>query len=291
MCIRDRIIRDTSNLEREWEVARAEAGAAFGNPTMYMEKFCEAPRHIEVQVVGDGNGGAAHLGERECSIQRRHQKVVEEAPSFALSEKQRKPLLQAARKATASINYRGAGTLEFLMDSGGNFYFMEMNTRLQVEHPVTEMVTGVDLVREQVRIAAGEKLSFEERRPRGHSIELRVNAEDPETFAPWPGKITGLNLPGGFGVRFDTHIYEGYEVPPHYDSLLAKLIVHDETRVAAIARANRCLDETVIEGIRTNIPFLRRIINHPDFRDGNFDTEFVAKMLAGEKSLAAESKE
>jgi acetyl-CoA carboxylase biotin carboxylase subunit len=188
--------------------------------------------------------------------------------------------LTTAVKAIESIGYHNVGTLEFLLDQDGRFYFMEMNTRLQVEHPVTEMVTGVDIVREQIAIAAGEKLSFQNRRPRGHAIEMRVNAEDPESFAPWPGKISGLNIPGGFGVRVDTHIYEGYVVPPHYDSLLAKLIVHDADRESALRRARRCLEEFVVEGVRTNIPFHRRLVQHPEFRAGAFDTGFVARMMA-----------
>jgi len=197
-----------------------------------------------------------------------------------LAEATRQKLTEVSVKAAAAIGYQSLGTIEYLLDARGGFYFMEMNTRLQVEHPVTEMVTGIDLVREQVRIAAGAKLSFSGRKPRGHSIEIRVNAEDPVTFAPWPGKITALNLPGGLGVRVDTHIYEGYVVPPHYDSLLAKLIIHDNTRDAAIRRARRCLDEFVIEGIRTNLPLHRRIINHPDFVTGRVDTGFLARMLS-----------
>ena len=280
-----KIVYEGKQLAGAWNTGRAEALAAFGNPDMYMERYCERPRHIEVQVIGDSHGHAAHLGERECSIQRRHQKIIEEAPSAALDEATRAKLLAAAVKATKAIGYRSLGTLEFLLDQDGRFYFMEMNTRLQVEHPVTEMVTGLDLVREQMLIAAGEQLSFEEtRRPRGHSIELRINAEHPETFAPCPGPITGLNLPGGLGVRVDTHIYEGYVVPPHYDSLLAKLIVHDDNRQAAISRARRCLDEFVVEGVHTNIAFHRRIVNNPEFRAGDFDTGFVARLLGQAKA-------
>ena len=279
-----KIVTEKGQLVSSWNTGRAEALSAFGNPDMYMERYCERPRHIEVQVIGDSHGAAAHLGERECSIQRRHQKIIEEAPSAALSDATREKLLATAVKAIKTIGYRSLGTLEFLYDQDGSFYFMEMNTRLQVEHPVTEMVTGLDLVREQVLIAAGEKLSFQEtRRPRGHSIELRINAEHPETFAPSPGRITGLNVPGGLGVRVDTHIYEGYVVPPHYDSLLAKLIVHDDSRAAAIARARRCLDEFVVEGVHTNIPFHRRIVNHADFRSGAFDTGFVGRLLGTAK--------
>jgi acetyl-CoA carboxylase biotin carboxylase subunit len=257
---------------------------------MFMERYCQKPRHIEIQVVGDKHGHYTHLGERECSIQRRHQKVIEEAPSLALPDTTRQKMQKAAVKAIEAIGYYNVGTLEFLLDTDGSFYFMEMNTRLQVEHPVTELVHGVDLVREQIRIAAGEPLSesvmHSDRKPRGHAIELRVNAEDPNTFAPWPGKITALHMPGGLGVRVDTHVYAGYVVPPNYDSLLAKVIVHDVDRAAAIRRARRCLEEMVIEGPRTNIPFLRRIVNHPDFIRGDFDTGFVARMLAERASAA-----
>jgi len=278
-----KIVYDSTKLIESWAMGRTEAQAAFGNPEMYMERYCQRPRHIEIQVVADKHGHYAHLGERECSIQRRHQKVIEEAPSVALPEETRQKLQAAAVRAIEAIGYTNVGTLEFLLDSDGSFYFMEMNTRLQVEHPVTELVTGLDLVREQIRIAAGEPLSFdhnEQRRPRGHAIELRVNAEDPTTFAPWPGKITALHMPGGLGVRVDTHVYAGYVVPANYDSLLAKVIVHDVDRPAALRRARRCLDEMVIEGIRTNIPFLRRIVNNPDFIRGDFDTGFVGRLLA-----------
>lgn len=274
-----KIVEEESHLVSSWETGRAEAQAAFGNPEMYMERYCRKPRHIEVQVVGDSHGGAMHLGERECSVQRRHQKILEEAPGTGLSDKLRNRFHKAATDATKRIGYEGVGTVEFLLDEDESFYFMEMNTRLQVEHPVTEMVNGVDLVREQIKIASGEPLSFTTRKPRGHSIELRINAEDSENFAPSPGRITGLNIPGGLGVRVDTHIYEGYVVPPHYDSLLAKLIVHDTDRRAAINRALRCLDEFVVEGIRTNIAFHKRILNHPEYRAGKVDTGFVARLL------------
>ncbi|HEY6174152.1 MAG TPA: acetyl-CoA carboxylase biotin carboxylase subunit [Kofleriaceae bacterium] len=276
-----KIVWDRDKLVESWAMGRTEAQAAFGNPEMYMERYCQRPRHIEIQVVADKHGHYTTLGERECSIQRRHQKVLEEAPSAALPEATRAKLIAASVKAIEAIGYTNVGTMEYLLDSDGQFYFMEMNTRLQVEHPVTEMVTGIDLVREQIRIAAGEPLSFtDERRARGHAIELRINAEDPNTFAPSPGKITALHMPGGLGVRVDTHVYAGYMVPPNYDSLLAKVIVYDVDRMAALRRARRCLDEMVIEGIRTNIPFLRRIINHPEFIRGDFDTGFVARMLA-----------
>ncbi len=284
-----KIVYEKEKLLDAWSMGRTEAQAAFGNPEMFMERYCQKPRHIEIQVIGDKHGHYTHLGERECSIQRRHQKVIEEAPSAALPDDVRQKMQAASVKAIETIGYTNVGTMEYLLDTDGSFYFMEMNTRLQVEHPVTELVTGLDLVREQIRIAAGEPLSFHsaaERKPRGHAIELRINAEDPVTFAPWPGKITALHMPGGLGVRLDTHIYVGYVVPPNYDSLLAKVIVHDVDRPAAIRRAKRCLDEMVIEGPRTNIPFLRRIISHPEFIRGDFDTGFVARMLA-ERSSAA----
>jgi acetyl-CoA carboxylase biotin carboxylase subunit len=282
-----KIVYEKEKLLEAWAMGRTEAQAAFGNPEMFMERYCERPRHIEVQVIGDKHGHYTHLGERECSIQRRHQKVIEEAPSLALTDETRAAILSASVRAIEKIGYTNVGTMEYLLDTDGRFYFMEMNTRLQVEHPVTELVTGLDLVREQIRIASGEPLSFNgDRRPRGHAIELRVNAEDPNTFAPWPGKITAVHLPGGLGVRVDTHVYAGYVVPPNYDSLLAKVIVHDTDRRAAIRRAKRCLDEMVIEGPRTNIPFLRRIVNHPDFIRGDFDTGFVARLLAERASAA-----
>jgi acetyl-CoA carboxylase, biotin carboxylase subunit len=279
-----KIVEDRKRLVQQWQAARAEAQAGFANPDVYVERYVRNPRHVELQVVADTHGNHAHLGERECSIQRRHQKLVEEAPSVALSEGARERLIGTALEAMRSIGYQSLGTLEFLLDEDDRFYFMEMNTRLQVEHTVTEMVTGIDLVREQILIAAGEKLSFEQRKPRGHSIELRITAEDPETFAPSPGRITGLNLPGGFGVRVDTHIYEGYVVPPHYDSLLAKLIVRDNDRPRAICRLRRCLEEFVITGIKTNIPFHRRLVEDPQFQAGEVDTNFVARFLDRSRS-------
>jgi acetyl-CoA carboxylase biotin carboxylase subunit len=286
-----KIVHEKEKLLDAWAMGRSEAQAAFGNPEMFMERYCQRPRHIEIQVVGDKHGHYTHLGERECSIQRRHQKVLEEAPSSALPEATRAKMTAASVKAIEAIGYTNVGTMEYLLDTDGSFYFMEMNTRLQVEHPVTELVTGLDLVREQIRIAAGEPLSFDaaeqaQRKPRGHAIELRVNAEDPVTFAPWPGKITAVHFPGGLGVRVDTHVYAGYVVPSNYDSLLAKVIIHDVDRPSALRRARRCLDEMVIEGPRTNIPFLRRIVNHPDFIRGDFDTGFVARLLAERASAA-----
>lgn len=274
-----KIVYESGKLLEAWTMGRTEAQAAFGNPEMFMERYCEKPRHIEVQVIGDKHGHYTHLGERECSIQRRHQKVIEEAPSAAISEATRAAITAASVKAIEAVGYTNVGTMEYLLDTDGRFYFMEMNTRLQVEHPVTELVTGLDLVREQIRIAAGEPLSFSALKARGHAIELRINAEDPNTFAPWPGKITALHFPGGLGVRVDTHVYAGYVIPPNYDSLLAKVVVHDVDRPAALRRARRCLDEMVIEGPRTNIPFLRRIVGHPEFVRGEFDTGFVGRML------------
>ncbi|MEO8551010.1 MAG: acetyl-CoA carboxylase biotin carboxylase subunit [Kofleriaceae bacterium] len=282
-----KIVYEKEKLLDAWSMGRTEAQAAFGNPEMFMERYCQRPRHIEIQVIGDKHGHYTHLGERECSIQRRHQKVIEEAPSAVLNEETRRQMTEASVNAIRAIGYTNVGTMEYLLDTDGSFYFMEMNTRLQVEHPVTELVTGLDIVREQIKIAAGEPLSFtDERKPRGHAIELRVNAEDPNTFAPWPGKITAVHFPGGLGVRVDTHVYAGYVVPPNYDSLLAKVIVHDVDRPAAVRRARRCLEEMVIEGPRTNIPFLRRIVNHPDYIRGDVDTGFVARMLA-ERAPAA----
>jgi len=276
-----KIVFDKSKLLSEWHTARTEAEVGFGNPAVYAERFVTKPRHIEMQVVGDTHGNYAQLGERECSIQRRHQKLVEEAPSaVALTPEKRAEFQETALRAVESLGYQSLGTLEFLYDEDGSFYFMEMNTRLQVEHTVTEEVTGKDLVREQVLIAAGEKLSITPKnKARGHSIELRINAEDPTTFAPSPGVITGLNMPGGRGVRVDTHIYEGYRVPPNYDSLLAKLIVRDDSRATAIAKLRRSLQEFVVLGIKTNIPFFRKLVDDREFQDGDFDTGFVARFL------------
>jgi len=277
-----KIVRDRERLLAQLETARAEALSGFGSSEVYLERYVEAPRHIEVQVTADGHGGVAALGERECSIQRRHQKLVEEAPSVALGDDERGKLLALCEKAMRHIGYSNVGTLEFLYEAG-QFYFMEMNTRIQVEHTVTEMVTGLDVVREQIKLAWGERLSqtFTSRfRPRGHAIECRVNAEDPVTFAPSPGRISALNLPGGFGVRVDTHIYEGYVVPPNYDSLLAKLIVHAEDRESAIRRMRRALDEFVVEGVKTNLAFHRRLMAHPEFVAGRIDTHFVERFTA-----------
>ena len=273
-----KIVEDRSRLSAQLSAARSEAAAGFGNPAVYLERYIGRPRHIEVQVLGDGERAIA-MGERECSIQRRHQKLVEEAPSVALDDARRAELLKIARKATESINYRTVGTLEFLLDEDKNFYFMEMNTRIQVEHTVTEEVFGIDLVREQIRLAAGDPLRFPgDMRPRGHAIELRINAEDPVTFAPSPGRITALNLPGGLGVRVDTHIYQQYVVPPFYDSLLAKLIIHAENRPAALARTRRALAEFVVEGCKTNLDFHRRLLANADFVAGRLDTHLIERM-------------
>ena len=276
-----KIVEDLDRLHTLLAQARSEAQAGFGNPAVYIERYIARPRHVEVQVLGDGNKAIA-LGERECSIQRRHQKLVEEAPSVALDDARRAEILGVARKATQAIGYKTVGTLEFLLDEDKRFYFMEMNTRIQVEHTVTEEVFGVDLVREQMRLAAGEPLRIgNDIRPRGHAIELRINAEDPVTFAPSPGRITALNLPGGLGVRIDTHIYTNYVVPPHYDSLLAKLIVRAENRPAALARMRSALAEFVVEGCKTNLDFHRRLLSNADFVSGRMDTHLIERMSTG----------
>jgi len=273
-----KIVYDRKQLPQQLAAARSEAQAGFANPAVYIERYVARPRHIEVQVLGDGKTAAA-LGERECSIQRRHQKLVEEAPSVALDDKTRQKLLSVSTKATASLGYKTVGTLEFLLDEKNRFYFMEMNTRIQVEHTVTEEVFGVDLVREQIELAAGKPLRVRgDLRPRGHSIEVRVNAEDPVTFAPSPGVITQLRIPGGLGVRVDTHIYQGYRVPPFYDSLLAKLIVHAESRPAAIARLKRALMEFDVQGCKTNIPFHLRLLENREFIAGAMDTHLLERL-------------
>jgi len=274
-----RMVRNDEELENAWQTARAEAEAAFGNPAVYIEKFIEKPRHIEIQILADEHGNVIHLGERDCSIQRRHQKLIEESPSPIVTPELREAMGQAAVKGAKSVKYRNAGTIEFLVDKDGNFYFMEMNTRIQVEHPVTEMVYGIDIVREQIRIASGEKLGIKQKqiKPNGHAIECRINAEDPfNGFRPSPGKITALHFPGGFGVRVDSHIYQEYVVPPYYDSMIAKLIVHAKNRDEAIARMLRALDEFVIEGIHSTIPFHIKILNSPQFRSGvDYDTKYI----------------
>jgi acetyl-CoA carboxylase, biotin carboxylase subunit len=277
-----RVARDERELSSAYETARAEADKAFGNSEVYLEKYLEAPRHVEFQIFGDAHGNIQHLGERECSIQRRHQKLIEEAPSAALSPELRHRMGAAAIAAARAVNYTNAGTIEFLLDPQDRFYFMEMNTRLQVEHPVTEEVTGIDMVKEQIAVAAGQPLSFagKELVPRGHAIEFRVNAEDPVTFAPSPGRLTAFHPPGGMGVRVDTAAYQGYVIPPHYDSLIAKLVVRGRDRSEAISRARRALDHFVIEGIKTSIPMHRRILDDPDFRDGRLSTRFMERFAA-----------
>ncbi|HEY7184628.1 MAG TPA: acetyl-CoA carboxylase biotin carboxylase subunit [Blastocatellia bacterium] len=264
-----------------YNTARAEAEAAFKNSGVYLEKYVANPRHIEIQVLGDNHGNVVHLGERECSIQRRHQKLIEESPSPAVSYELRREMGRVAVEACKRIGYSNAGTIEFLLDEDGSFYFMEMNTRIQVEHPVTEMVTISDLVAAQIRIAAGEELNYIQDQLIfvGHAIECRVNAEDPVTFTPSPGRITTLNLPSGAGVRVDTAIYGGYFVPPYYDSLIAKVVVHSRTRDRAIARMRRALESMVVEGVKTTIPLHLKILNDPDFIAGNFSTRFMDRFL------------
>jgi acetyl-CoA carboxylase biotin carboxylase subunit len=283
-----RIAEDASVFAKMFTTAQAEARAAFGNPGVYLERCLIRPRHVEIQVFGDQHGRVMHFGERECSIQRRHQKLVEEAPSPALTPQLREKMGKAAVKAAKAIDYVGAGTIEFLLDHDRSFYFMEMNTRIQVEHPVTEVTTGVDLLKEQIRVAAGERLAAPEDVPhRQHAIEFRVNAEDPARgFAPAPGKITTFHPPGGPGVRLDTHVYAGYTVPRHYDSLLAKLIVSGRDRDEAILRARHVLDQFIIEGIPTTLPFLRRIVDDEAFVRGEVDTGFVARLMAEDTARA-----
>jgi acetyl-CoA carboxylase, biotin carboxylase subunit len=278
-----RIAHDAETFPRLFEAARTEARGAFGDPSVYLEKCILRPRHVEIQVFGDQHGRVIHLGERDCSLQRRHQKLVEEAPSPGLDAATRQAMGDAAVKAAAAIDYVGAGTVEFLLDEDGSFYFIEMNTRIQVEHPVTEVTTGFDLVKEQILVAAGLPLSFPDEPVvlRGHAIEFRINAEDPSrNFQPSPGTITTFHPPGGPGVRLDTHVYAGYRVPPYYDSLLGKLIVSGKTREEALVRARYALNSFVIEGVATTLPFLAEILEHPDFQSGNVDTRFVERFMA-----------
>ncbi len=271
-----RAVYKEENLEAAWESARQESKAAFGNDDMYMEKLIEEPRHIEIQIVGDNTGRACHLSERDCSIQRRHQKLTEETPSPFMTKKLRTDMGLAAVKAAEFIKYEGAGTIEFLVDKHRNFYFMEMNTRIQVEHPITEQVIDYDLIREQILVAAGVPLSGKNYTPQLHSIECRINAEDPyNDFRPSPGKITVLHAPGGHGVRLDTHVYAGYTIVPNYDSMIAKLITTAQTRDEAINKMKRALDEFVIEGIKTTIPFHRQLMDEPDYVAGNYTTAFM----------------
>ena len=271
-----RAVWAAEDLQKAWESARQEAAAAFGNDGMYMEKLIEEPRHIEIQIIGDSFGKACHLSERDCSVQRRHQKLTEETPSPFMTSALRKKMGEAAVKAAEFIKYEGAGTVEFLVDKHRNFYFMEMNTRIQVEHPITEQVIDFDLIREQIKVAAGIPISGKDYTPKLHSIECRINAEDPNNdFRPSPGKITTLHFPGGHGVRLDTHVYSGYVIPPHYDSMIAKLITTAQTREEAIHKMKRALEEFVIEGIATTIPFHLKLMNHPDFVEGNYTTKFM----------------
>ena len=275
-----RVVRSEDDLVESIATTKAEAGAAFNNDVVYMEKFLENPRHVEIQVLADGQGNAIHLGERDCSMQRRHQKVVEEAPAPGITPEMREAIGDRCRRACVEIGYRGAGTFEFLYENG-EFYFIEMNTRIQVEHPVSEMITGVDLIKEQLRIAAGQPLSIDQSQIqiRGHAIECRINAEDSETFIPSPGKINMFHSPGGLGVRWDSHIYAGYSVPPHYDSMIGKLITYGESRDVAIARMRHALDELVVEGIKTNIPLQQKIMADENFGTGGTNIHYLEKKL------------
>ncbi len=275
-----RVVNGEASLRNAISLTRSEASAAFNDDTIYMEKYLEKPRHIEIQVLADSHGNAIHLGERDCSMQRRHQKILEEAPAPHIKDRVRKNIGEQCADACKKIGYRGAGTFEFLYE-GGNFYFIEMNTRVQVEHPITEAITGVDIVKEQLRIAAGEELSYRQQDItfRGHAIECRINAEDPENFMPSPGMIEHYHPPGGPGIRVDTHVYQGYGIPPHYDSLIGKLIAHAETRELAIKRMSMALAEIVIDGIKTNIPLHRRLMNDAAFISGGTDIHYLERKL------------
>jgi len=271
-----RAVWEPDELQKAWESARQEASASFGNDGMYMEKLIEEPRHIEIQIVGDSTGRACHLSERDCSVQRRHQKLTEETPSPFMTSALRKKMGEAAVKAAEYIKYEGAGTIEFLVDKHKNFYFMEMNTRIQVEHPITEQVIDYDLIHEQIKVASGEKISGKNYFPKLHSIECRINAEDPyNDFRPSPGAISTLHFPGGHGIRLDTHVYSGYIIPPHYDSMIAKLITTAQTREGAISKMKRALEEFIIEGVKTTIPFHLKLMSHPDYIKGNYTTKFM----------------
>ena len=275
-----RVVRSEAELNEAIAMTKSEAGAAFNNDVVYMEKFLENPRHVEIQVLADGQGGAIHLGERDCSMQRRHQKVVEEAPAPGVSDQMREKIGERCRKACVEIGYRGAGTFEFLYENG-EFYFIEMNTRIQVEHPVSEMVTGVDLIKEQLRVAAGQPLSIDQSqiKIKGHAIECRINAEDPETFMPSPGLINMFHAPGGLGIRWESHIYSGYSVPPFYDSMIGKLITYGESRDEAIARMRHALDELVVDGIKTNVPLQKSIMADENFFAGGTNIHYLEKKL------------
>lgn len=271
-----RIINKPEEFEKAWTDARTESAAAFGNDGLYLEKFVEEPRHIEIQIIGDQFGKVCHLSERDCSIQRRHQKLVEETPSPIITPELREKMGAAAIKGAQAIGYEGAGTIEFLVDKHGDFYFMEMNTRIQVEHPITEEVTDFDLIKEQIKVAAGEPISGQNYTPKLYAMECRINAEDPaNNFRPAPGKITNLHFPGGHGVRIDSHVYSGYTIPPNYDSMIAKLIVSGQSREEVITRMKRALQEFVIEGIKTTIPFHIKLMDDPGFKSGNFTTKYL----------------
>ena len=271
-----RLVWEEENLKDSWDSARQESKAAFGNDGMYMEKFIEDPRHIEIQIIGDYTGKAAHLSERDCSIQRRHQKLAEETPSPFMTNKLRKEMGVAAIKAAEAVKYEGVGTVEFLVDKHRDFYFMEMNTRIQVEHPITEEVVDFDLIREQIKVAAGIEISGKNYMPQLHAIECRINAEDPYNgFRPCPGMITAFHAPGGHGIRIDTHVYANYMIPPYYDSMIAKVITVAQTREEAISKMERALDEFIIEGIKTTIPFHQQLMKNEDFRNGNYTTKFM----------------
>ncbi len=271
-----RIVRSPEEFQKAWDDARQESAAAFGDDRMYLEKYIEEPRHVEIQIVGDSKGKACHLSERDCSIQRRYQKLVEESPSPVINDALRKKMGKAAVAGAEAIGYEGAGTVEFLVDKHGKFYFMEMNTRIQVEHPVTEEVTDFDLIKEQIKVAAGIEVSGKDYFPKKHAIECRINAEDPSNdFRPCPGRITNLHLPGGHGVRVDSHIYSGYTIPANYDSLIAKLIVSATSREEALVRMKRALEEFIIEGVKTTIPFHIKLMDDPDFKSGEFTTAFM----------------
>ena len=271
-----RIVREPGDFEKSWNSARMEADAAFGNDGLYIEKFIEEPRHVEIQVMGDQYGRVCHLSERDCSVQRRHQKLVEETPSPVVDDALRKKMGEAAIAGAAAINYEGAGTVEFLVDKHGNFYFMEMNTRIQVEHPVTEQVTHFDLIKEQIKVAAGERISGKNYFPQRYAMECRINAEDPgNNFRPCPGRILSFHIPGGQGVRVDSHVYAGYTIPPNYDSMIAKLIVTGQSRDECVVRMKRALEEFIIEGVKTTIPFHIRLMDDAVFRSGSYSTKFL----------------
>lgn len=280
-----KIVRNKAELHKQFYLARSEAEAAFGNPDVFIERYCERPRHIEIQILGDKHGNLLHLGERDCSIQRRHQKLLEESPSPAVSPALREKIGATAVRLAQAVGYYSAGTVEFLMDENQQFYFMEVNTRIQVEHPVTELVTGIDLIKEQIRIADGYKLPYKQKdiQLRGHALECRINAEDPATFAPWPGVITGYHAPGGPGIRVDTMMYSGYRVPGLYDSMIGKLITYGENREECLARMRRALHEMKVDGIRTNIPFHMKVLQDKNFIAGDFSTRFLDNFKLGKE--------